>query len=265
MKQIRKREFISGLCRGAVTFTPAFTLAGGLNADHNNNSEKALPKVTTTRHGGITVHCMVLGELAVNCYFIADSADNCVVIDPGAQSHVILDFIRQRKFRIKAWLLTHSHLDHISALDECYATIKAPVAMHPEENDWAFCDENQWEPHYPLTKKVPIERRLRHWQRFTDGGMCYTVLHTPGHSPGSVCYWFQQEKIIFSGDTLFARTVGRTDLHRSSSRALTRSLGVFLAMPPATVVYPGHGSDTTVRKELRNNPFLGSTDIFEEL
>ncbi len=217
------------------------------------------PQATATRHGAITVHSLELGHLSVNCYCIADPERNCVVIDPGAEADALTGFIRQQRLTVKAWLLTHSHLDHISALDECHAALPAPVAMHPEENDWAFCEKNQWEPHYPLTREVPIERPLQHWQQFKDGAMEYTVLHTPGHSAGSVCFWFPKEQIVFSGDTLFAGTVGRTDLHRSSFRSLLRSLGAFLTMPPETVIYPGHGAATTARAEIQSNPFFQHT------
>jgi hydroxyacylglutathione hydrolase len=257
-----RRDFIEGIL--PLTLTLGALRAAGENTGEPPPAPKPPPAAATTRHDGITVHCVELGHLCVNCYFVADAARNCVVIDPGAEPGTILDFIRRHRFTIKAWLLTHSHLDHISALDECCAAIPAPVAMHPEENDWAFCEKNQWEPHYPLTKEVTIERPLAHWQQFTDGALQYTVLHTPGHSAGSVCFWFPKEKIVFSGDTLFAGTVGRTDLHKSSFRSLLRSLGAFLAMPPETVVYAGHGKHTTVRAEIETNPFFKHTPDKQE-
>ena len=214
------------------------------------------PKVKTTRHGELTVNTFCLGRLKVNCFIVSDRNLNCIVIDPGARAEVILDFIRNNRLKLLAYVLTHSHLDHISALDECYKAMPAPVAMHPDENDWAFCEKNQWEPYYPLTKPVKIERPLKHWQSFKDGNLNYTIIHTPGHSAGSVCIWFPQQKIIFSGDTLFAGNIGRTDLHKSSFRSLLRSLGAFLALPPETKIYPGHGQTTTVKTELATNPYF---------
>ena len=207
-------------------------------------------------HGALTVHRLTVGKLAANCYLVADPQKNAIVIDPGASPECIRHYLSDRRLHVLAYVLTHSHLDHISALDELAEAIPAEVAMHPEENDWAFCEKNEWLPWYPRTREVAVTRPLRHLQTFNDGGLHYTVIHTPGHSPGSVCLWFPQEKLVFTGDTLFAGTVGRTDLHRSSTTSLIRSLGVFLMMPPDTVIYAGHGEPTTVAAELKSNPFM---------
>jgi glyoxylase-like metal-dependent hydrolase (beta-lactamase superfamily II) len=209
-----------------------------------------------TTHGHITVHQLTVGPLAANCFLVADVEKNAIVIDPGASPNSLIGYIKDQGIHVVAYVMTHSHLDHISALDELSAALPAEVAMHPEENDWAFCEKNAWLPHYPRTREVVITRVLQHQQTFADGGLSYTVIHTPGHSPGSVCLWFPQEKLIFTGDTLFAGTVGRTDLHRSSSTSLIRSLGVFFALPIDTVIYAGHGRSTTVRAELKTNPFM---------
>jgi glyoxylase-like metal-dependent hydrolase (beta-lactamase superfamily II) len=207
-------------------------------------------------HGELTVHRLTVGKLAANCYLVADARKNVIVIDPGASPDCIRRYVGDQRFRVLAYVLTHSHLDHISALDELVESTPAEVAMHPEENDWAFCEKNAWLPWYPQTREVAVKRPLSHQQTFTDGGLSYTVLHTPGHSPGSVCLWFPREKLVFTGDTLFAGSVGRTDLHRSSTTSLIRSLGVFLMMPPDTTVYAGHGNRTTVGEELKSNPYM---------
>ena len=207
-------------------------------------------------HGALTIHRLTVGKLAANCYLVADAQKNAIVIDPGASPECIRQYLAGQRLHLLAYVLTHSHLDHISALDELVEVCSAEVAMHPEENDWAFCEKNAWVPWYPRTREVAVTRPLRHQQRFADGGLRYTVLHTPGHSPGSVCLWFPQEKLVFTGDTLFAGTVGRTDLHRSSTTSLMRSLGVFLMMPPDTTIYAGHGEPTTVAAELKSNSFM---------
>jgi len=206
--------------------------------------------------GDLTVRRLTVGPLAANAYLVADPQKNAILIDPGAAPEGLLRYMADQGVLLKAYVLTHSHLDHISALDELATARPADVAMHPEENDWAFCEQNAWLPAYPQTRPVTVSRPLHHQQRCEDGGLRYTVLHTPGHSPGSVCLWFPAEKVIFTGDTLFAGTVGRTDLHRSSPQALLRSLGAFLALPPETIVFAGHGEPTTVAEELKSNPFL---------
>lgn len=256
MRNFSRRDFVKALSQAGALLPCALTAQTPIQAD----PPELLP---TSRHGDLMVDTLRLGELGVNCYVLSESDRNCIVIDPGAQADVILSFIKSRSFKVKAYVLTHSHLDHISALDECFKALPAPVALHPEENDWAFCDKNQWLPHYPKTEAVPIERPLKHGQKFSDNALNYTVLHTPGHSPGSVCLWFPEQKIIFTGDTLFAGTVGRTDLHRSSQIDLLKSLQAFLPLPPETVVYPGHGPATTLRTEIATNPFF--RDIRREL
>ena len=207
-------------------------------------------------HGALTIHQLNVGPLHASCYIVADPRKDAIVIDPGACPASLLAYITNHAFRVKAYVLTHSHLDHNSALDELAAALPSDVAMHPEENDWAFSEKNQWPPAYPRTRAVAITRPLRHRQTFADGGLVYTVLHTPGHSPGSVCLWFSRERVVFSGDTLFAGSVGRTDLHRSDYAALMRSLAVFLVLPPETAIYAGHGTPTTVAVERADNPFL---------
>jgi len=206
--------------------------------------------------GGLTIHRLTVGTLSANCFVVADAQKNALVIDPGACPDSLRRYLTDQGVRINAYVLTHSHLDHISALDELTDALPSEVAMHPEENDWAFCEKNAWLPAYPRTREVAITRPLRHQQTFADGGLAYTVIHTPGHSPGGVCLWFPKEKLVFTGDTLFAGTVGRTDLHRSSFTSLVRSLGVFLLMPPDTAVYAGHGEPTTVAAELKSNPYM---------
>ena len=207
-------------------------------------------------HGSLAIHRLKVGKLAANCYLVADAQKNVIVVDPGASPECIRRYLADQRLHVLAYVLTHSHLDHISALDELVAEIPAVVAMHPEENDWAYCEKNAWLPWYPRTREVAVARPLRHQQAFVDGGLRYTVLHTPGHSPGSVCLWFPEEKLVFTGDTLFAGTVGRTDLHRSSTASLMRSLGVFLMMPPETRIFAGHGEPTTVAVELKSNQFM---------
>lgn len=216
----------------------------------------AIDRTNVCSHGSIAVHTLTVGALAANCYVVVDPARNAIVIDPGAAPESLRRYLEDAGLHVAAYVLTHSHLDHISALDELVEQLPAPVAMHPEENDWAFCEKNAWLPNYPQTRKVAITRPLRHQQAFNDGGLSYLVLHTPGHSPGSICLWFPREKVVFTGDTLFAGSAGRTDLHRSSFTSLIRSLGVFLAMPLDTVIYAGHGQPTTVGAELEGNPFM---------
>jgi len=234
----------------------AFRAVSGVAPAADQPSVEIVLGTNVYAQGALTIHRLTVGKLAANCYLVADAQKNAIVIDPGAAPEHIRSYLADQRLHVLAYVLTHSHLDHISALDELAAAVPAEVAMHPEENDWAFCAENAWLPWYPQTREVAITRPLRHLQTFADGGLCYTVIHTPGHSPGSVCLWFPREKMVFTGDTLFAGTVGRTDVHRSSTTSLIRSLGVFLMMPGDTVIYAGHGNPTSVGVEMKTNPFM---------
>lgn len=252
--QVRRRFVTYGL--SATLLAPTLQAAQDGAARADAPPADVIDSTHVTAHGGVTVHRLVVGTLAANCYLVCDSDKNALVIDPGACPASLRRYIESQGVRVAAYVLTHSHLDHISALDELAQTLPAEVAIHPEENDWAFCEKNAWLPAYPRTREVAITRPLRHQQTFRDGGLAYTVIHTPGHSPGSVCLWFPRERLVFTGDTLFAGTVGRTDLHRSSYASLARSLGVFLLMPPDTAIYAGHGQPTTVQNEVAHNPFM---------
>jgi glyoxylase-like metal-dependent hydrolase (beta-lactamase superfamily II) len=132
---------------------------------------------------------------------------------------------------VAAYVLTHSHLDHFRAR-RVVEQLPAPVAMHPEENDWAFCEKNAWLPNYPQTRKVAITARCGTSRAFQRRRALLPRAPTPGplsrqHLPLVPL----AKKVVFTGDTLFAGSAGRTDLHRSSFTSLIRSLGVFLAMP----------------------------------
>ena len=158
---------------------------------------------------------------------------------------------------MSAYLITHGHMDHVSALAPLCAALPAPVAMHPRDAAWAFTADNQMPPFYPVPAQPPaIERPLADGQTWVDGALRYEVLATPGHTPGGVCFYFPADKVVFTGDTLFANSVGRTDLPGSSERALTTSLRKLLQLPDDTVVYPGHGPHTTIGAERAANPFL---------
>jgi hydroxyacylglutathione hydrolase len=203
------------------------------------------------------IHTLVVGAFEVNCYVVADEARRALVIDPGADADKVAAVIRRHDLSVAAYVCTHGHIDHVSGLAEVHRLFPAPIGMHPRDAKWAFTQANQMLPFYPAPDQPPvIERALADGQQWQDGDLKYQVLETPGHTPGGVCLYFPDEGVVFTGDTLFANSVGRTDLPGGNDRVLSQSLAKLTALPDATRVCAGHGPETTIGQEKSANPFL---------
>lgn len=191
------------------------------------------------------VICVPTGALEENAYIVyEEGTGRAVLVDPGDNAPDILGILREHDLTPVLILLTHGHFDHIGAISAIQATYDTPVAMH--END-----------HRMLEGNVPWKDAVR----FVNGSdvlqgydLDIQVLYTPGHSAGSVCYLINGE--LFSGDTLFRGTIGRTDFPDSSPQAMKRSLDILKQLPETTPVYPGHGDPTTIGQERRTNPWM---------
>lgn len=202
---------------------------------------------------------ITVGAFETNCYVISAPSLQALIVDPGAEAEIILRIVRERRLTVKAYLVTHGHLDHISALRALWAQIQAPVAMHGLDEQWAFGAANQMPPYYPTPRRPAlVDRILKGGEIWDEDGFNYQAIATPGHSPGSVCFYFPDESTIFSGDTLFQDSVGRTDLPGGNAGQLNKSLRILAALPPQTKVCPGHGPETTIGRETNSNPFLKS-------
>jgi glyoxylase-like metal-dependent hydrolase (beta-lactamase superfamily II) len=205
----------------------------------------------------MTIRSLPLGPFETNCHVLWGRAREAIVIDPGSEAAAILDLLRQENLSVAAYLLTHGHMDHISALAEVHAARPAPIRLHALDQDWAFTAANEMPPYFPRPNRPTGEiESLDDGQMGTAGGFRYEVLWTPGHTPGSVCLHFPELARVFTGDTLFAGSVGRTDLPGGDSRALTKSLARLAALPDETEAYCGHGPSTTIGQEKRTNFFL---------
>lgn len=200
---------------------------------------------------------IVVGAFQVNCYLVASDSGKALVVDPGDDAGIIGSTLRQNRLTVAAYLITHGHMDHVGGLAEMIRTFPAPVVMHPADAAWAFSKANEMLPYYEAPEHPGnIDRHAAADDIHHDGGFTYTVIATPGHSPGGVCYHFPAEKTLFSGDTLFSGSVGRTDLKGSDEEMMQQSLQRLIQLPDDTVVYPGHGPRTTIGREKRANPFL---------
>lgn len=200
---------------------------------------------------------LVVGPLETNCYiFGCPETRRAIVIDPGAEGGRIRKMLADHGYELDKVVLTHGHGDHIMALDEVLAGSGAEVMIHGEDTVLLRdADRNlssllgrSFEFHKPVTE-------LEDGQEITVGSRTLKVLHTPGHTRGSVS--LAGEGLVFSGDTLFLGGVGRTDLPGGSMTVLMSSIrDKLLALPGTTKVYPGHGPDTTIRAEREENPYL---------
>lgn len=200
---------------------------------------------------------VIVGPLETNCYiYFCPETRECAVIDPGAEADQIFPLIAHLNLKPVIILNTHGHVDHTGANVEIKDRYQAPIAMH--QDDLPLLEESiQLEFGLMLgAKPTPRpDRLLIDGDEVRVGQTSLKVIHTPGHSPGSVCFY--TPGILFSGDTLFCGGVGRTDLPGGSWKDLIRSLRTrVLTYPEETVVLPGHGPRTTIGEEKENNPFL---------
>ncbi len=202
------------------------------------------------------VEKLVVGPFASNCYIVGSQSNKeGMIIDPGDEAKQILKRVKDLGLDIKFIVLTHGHIDHTGALKEVKEATGAEVAVHGDD---AKSLNNQlvaiaFGLSYPAPP--PPDRLLKGGDSIDVGDLHFEVLHTPGHTPGGICLLGQG--VVFSGDTLFNYGVGRTDLPGGSSSQLMNSIQTkLMTLPDNTVVYPGHGSDTTIGAEREGNPFL---------
>jgi glyoxylase-like metal-dependent hydrolase (beta-lactamase superfamily II) len=205
------------------------------------------------------IETVVVGPFEVNCFIVWGDAKAALVIDPGSDPDRILAAIEDKGLSIAAYLLTHGHVDHVSGVGALHRVRPAPVAMHKDDRRWAFGAQNQMPPFYGVPEKpAAAERVLADGQEWTDGGLNYRIVGTPGHTPGGVCFYFPAQRTLFSGDTLFAGSVGRTDFPGGDSRVLARSLAELAKLPDDTRILAGHGPATTIGYEKQTNFFMQS-------
>lgn len=190
-----------------------------------------------------------LGQLQANCYFLIED-DECLIIDPGDSADFILEELMRKKLKLVAMIATHGHFDHVMAAGEIYLSLKVPLLINHKD---AFLIKRLgetakyflgYEPHTipPVTENLKGGLQKR-------GNLEFEILKTPGHTPGASCIYFKDKNWLFTGDTLFKGAVGRYDFSYSSKVELQRSLENLFKLPEDTIVYPGHGEETTIGEE----------------
>ncbi|MDR0910214.1 MAG: MBL fold metallo-hydrolase [Spirochaetaceae bacterium] len=182
-----------------------------------------------------------VGFLQTNCYLVPLDGAKCIVIDPGDEGERIAAEIEGRQLEPCLFLLTHGHSDHTQGLPALHAKWPdVPIAMH--KSDLFMLEKSR--------KSLPLPTEfVEEGHKGSILPKNWTVLHTPGHTPGSCCYWLKDKGILFSGDTLFNMGIGRTDLPGGNQNSMERSLKRLLALDPSIKVYPGHGPETTIGAE----------------
>ncbi len=195
-------------------------------------------------------------KYGINSYIVADEASKkALVIDPGVNYDSIMYSLKENNFELQAILLTHGHCDHIADVPKLKAQTEVPVYAHVKENEILMRGELNYSKNFGLGLiEFSADQLIKDGQELDFGWIKFTVIHTPGHTKGGVCYL--NGDTMFTGDTLFAGSMGRTDLYGGNDEHMKASLQKLSMMDENINVYPGHGPKSTIKIEKQTNPFL---------
>lgn len=200
-----------------------------------------------------------VGALQCNCSILGDeNSGEAIVVDPGDEIQRIRQILERHHLTVKQIIITHAHIDHIAGAAKLKALTGAPVLYNP--NDLPLVKMMDMQAGWlgiPTPEVQPPDDALEDGRVISITGLSGQILHTPGHTEGSVCLHIPEQNLLIAGDTLFAGSVGRTDLPGGDGRTLIRSIhSKLMTLPEETIVVPGHGPNTTIGGEKENNPFL---------
>lgn len=202
------------------------------------------------------IHTLNLGELRSNCYVVETAPGRCIIVDLGGDADYLMNFLKMNKLKLTKILLTHGHFDHIGGVEEVRRLTGAEVFIHLNDSEmltserFSLASGMSYDPFIPVTLWTAVEEDAI----IQDGELSFKVIHTPGHSGGSVCYIC--EDVIFSGDTLFNRSIGRTDFLGSNPIDMKKSLKKLSLLEGDYKVLPGHNMPTTLNFERKMNPYM---------
>jgi glyoxylase-like metal-dependent hydrolase (beta-lactamase superfamily II) len=207
----------------------------------------------------LNVRTITVGAFQENCYLVVDDKTNrAVIVDPGGEGDRLVEAVEESGAQLEAIWVTHAHVDHVGAIASVKRRWDVPVYLHPLDGRLYEAAHRQAEVYgIPFEEPPPPDRTFADGQQLKVGEVAMTVMHAPGHAPGHVV--IHGGGIALVGDCLFAGSIGRTDLPFSNPPQLAATLEKIAALPPETVVYPGHGVETTIGEERLTNPFLNGT------
>lgn len=195
-----------------------------------------------------------VGKLQTNCYIVVNG-DRACVIDPGGDAEDILATLASRALRLEKIVLTHGHADHVADAMAVRRGTNADIVIHTADLPYLSAVNDQMAAYLGLNEPIETQCTFQDGEEVELAGLAFTILSTPGHTPGSCCLYNTFDGVLFSGDTLFASSIGRSDLAGGDSSALALSLNRLKQLPDETKVYPGHGPSTTIGRERVRNRY----------
>ena len=211
----------------------------------------------------LNIKRFVVNMLQENCYVVSDETKECVIIDCGAfydeEKKAIENYIKDNQLLPKHLLVTHGHLDHNFGNEFVYRSMGLQPEISGRDEKMMMHAKEQMAQFYDMDLNIDMPaagRLLDENDSVTFGSHTFKVLETPGHSKGCICFYCESEKVIFTGDTLFRSSIGRTDLQGGSMMMIIQSLRFLAQLPDDITVYPGHGDETTIGYEVAHNPYM---------
>ena len=212
------------------------------------------------------LRALMVGQIKTNCYLVGcPRTHEALIIDPGGDAKDILSAVRELGVQVRQIALTHFHFDHVLAAGPVRSATAASLLIHQDDAQHLTNPPALFRFFVPGTPRgLVADRTLQDGDTLTVGELTVKVLHTPGHSPGGISLWLPGEGVVFSGDALFREGLGRTDFPGSSHKVLMESIrNKLFTLPDETVVYPGHGPETTIGHERLHNPWLDAAAFSE--
>ncbi len=208
--------------------------------------------------GKLKVDQYVVGQVQTNCYVLVNTeTKECLVIDPGAAAAQLAERIRRDGYKPVAVLLTHGHFDHAGAAEDLAEDFGVKIYAHEAEKETLSDSSKNVSWMVGKEESYHADEYVKDEQELDLAGFHIRVFHTPGHTEGGCCYYLPYEEVLFSGDTLFAQSVGRTDFPGGSMSQIVRSIKEkLMVLPEHTTVYPGHNDVTSIESERMYNPYL---------